>query len=49
MSDSVSCANAAGLKVQAKGGGHSYSSASIGEGAVVVDMQGFSGVVVDQG
>ncbi|KAA8564783.1 hypothetical protein MFRU_008g03760 [Monilinia fructicola] len=47
---SVTCAAKAGLKVQPRGGGHSYASYSIGghNGSVVVDMSGFDDIVVDQ-
>ncbi|PQE22021.1 glucooligosaccharide oxidase protein [Rutstroemia sp. NJR-2017a BBW] len=51
VADSVLCAATAGLKVQPRGGGHSYASYSIGgqNGSVVVDMSAFSDIVVDQG
>jgi hypothetical protein len=50
VSSSVICAAAAGLKAQAKGGGHSYASFSSGgrDGSMVVDMQKFSEITVDQ-
>ncbi|KAG9232107.1 glucooligosaccharide oxidase-like protein [Amylocarpus encephaloides] len=50
VSYSVTCAAAAGLKVQAKGGGHSYASFSIGgqDGSLIIDMQTFSSITVDQ-
>ncbi|KAH6668898.1 glucooligosaccharide oxidase-like protein [Halenospora varia] len=47
---SVQCAAAANLKVQAKGGGHSYASYSLGgkDGSMVIDMQKFGTITVDQ-
>ncbi|PBP18328.1 glucooligosaccharide oxidase [Diplocarpon rosae] len=49
VSSSVTCAAAAGLKVQAKGGGHSYASYSSGgqNGSLIVDMEKFSSVELD--
>jgi FAD/FMN-containing dehydrogenase len=49
VSDSVTCAAEAGLKVQAKGGGHSYASFSSGgrDGFVVIDMENFNTIVLD--
>jgi hypothetical protein len=49
VSDAVTCAAQAGVKVQAKSGGHSYASFSTGgvDGALVVDLEGFQGVTVD--
>lgn len=45
----VKCAAAAGIKVQAKGGGHSYASYSSGgqDGSLIVDMEKFSSILVD--
>lgn len=50
VSDSLNCAAAAGLKVQAKGGGHSYASFSSGgqNGSAIVDMEKFNSIDVDQ-
>jgi len=50
VSDSVTCAAAAGLKVQAKGGGHSYASFSSGgqDGSLIVDMENFNQITMDQ-
>ncbi|KAE9373757.1 Glucooligosaccharide oxidase [Stipitochalara longipes BDJ] len=50
VSSSVTCAAAAGLKVQAKGGGHSYASYSSGgqDGSLVIEMENFSSIEVDQ-
>ncbi|TGO33430.1 hypothetical protein BHYA_0247g00200 [Botrytis hyacinthi] len=50
VGNSVVCAARAGLKVQPRGGGHSYASFSIGgqNGSVVVDMSGFDEILVDQ-
>lgn len=49
VSDSVKCAAAAGLKVQAKSGGHSYASFSTGgrNGSVIVNLQNFHSIEVD--
>ncbi|RAL58940.1 hypothetical protein DID88_009231 [Monilinia fructigena] len=51
VGNSVTCAAKAGMKVQPRGGGHSYASYSIGghNGSVVVDMSGFDDIVVDRG
>ncbi|KAM3071834.1 hypothetical protein ACMFMG_009691 [Clarireedia jacksonii] len=51
VADSVLCAATAGLKVQPRGGGHSYASYSIGgqNGSVVIDMSAFDDIMVDQG
>jgi FAD/FMN-containing dehydrogenase len=50
VSASVKCAVAARLKVQPKGGGHSYASYSSGgqDGSLIVDMEKFDMVDVDQ-
>jgi hypothetical protein len=50
VSKSLTCAAAAGLKVQAKGGGHSYASYSnVGEnGGMVISLEKFSEITVDQ-
>jgi hypothetical protein len=50
VSDGVTCAAAANLKVQPKGGGHSYASFSSGgqNGSVVVDMESFNNITIDQ-
>jgi hypothetical protein len=49
VSASVKCAAAAGIKVQAKGGGHSYASYSSGgqNGSLVIEMQNFDAVTMD--
>jgi FAD/FMN-containing dehydrogenase len=49
VSASVTCAAAAYVKVQAKGGGHSYASFSSGgqDGSLVIDMEKFSEIKVD--
>lgn len=46
--DSVICASAAGLKVQAKSGGHSYASFSTGgqDGSLIVNLQNFNSIQV---
>lgn len=51
VSNSVKCAAQAGLKVQAKSGGHSYASFSSGgqDGSVIVDLENFNSVKVDPG
>lgn len=51
VSDSVTCAAAANLKVQAKGGGHSYASYSSGgkDGSAIVDMENFNSISLDTG
>jgi hypothetical protein len=48
---SVICAGKTSYKVQAKGGGHSYASYSTGgkNGSVIIDLQNFDQIVVDQG
>lgn len=50
VSDSVTCAAAAYLKVQAKGGGHSYASYSSGgqNGSLIIEMEKFDEITVDQ-
>lgn len=50
VSKSVTCAAAAKLRVQAKGGGHSYASYSSGgqNGSLIIDMENFSEITVDQ-
>lgn len=50
VSTSVTCAAAAGLKVQAKGGGHSYASYSSGgqDGSLIIDMENFASIELDQ-
>lgn len=47
---SVTCVASSNLKVQAKGGGHSYASFSSGgqDGSVIIDMEKFSSISVDQ-
>jgi FAD/FMN-containing dehydrogenase len=49
VSDSVVCAAAVGVKVQARSGGHSYGSFSLGgkNGSLVVDLQNFNTVSLD--
>jgi hypothetical protein len=46
---SVFCAAEAGLKVQAKSGGHSYASFSSGgeNGSLIVSLQSFTSIIVD--
>lgn len=50
VSDSVVCASLNGIKVQAKSGGHSYASTSSGgkDGSMIVDLQRFQNVTVDE-
>ncbi|KAM3075586.1 hypothetical protein ACMFMG_007723 [Clarireedia jacksonii] len=49
VSDSVTCAAAAGLKVQAKSGGHSYASYSTGgkDGSLIINLQNFNSISID--
>lgn len=49
VSDAVTCAAAAGFKVQARSGGHSYGSYSLGgkNGSLVVDLQNFNSIFLD--
>jgi FAD/FMN-containing dehydrogenase len=51
ISDTVECARLADLKVQAKSGGHSYASYSSGgrDGGVIIDLENFNSVQVDNG
>ncbi|CAI6235830.1 unnamed protein product [Periconia digitata] len=50
IQDAVVCAAGAGLKVQAKSGGHSYASFSSGgkDGAMMISLASFTSVDVDQ-
>lgn len=50
VSDSVLCAAGAGVKVQARSGGHSYGSFSIGgkNGSLVVDLRNFNTISLDK-
>jgi FAD/FMN-containing dehydrogenase len=50
VSAAVCCAAASGLKVQAKGGGHSYASFSSGgqNGSAIIEMEKFDSIDVDQ-
>jgi FAD/FMN-containing dehydrogenase len=49
ISDAVVCAGKAGVKVQAKSGGHSYASFSTGgmNGIMMIDLENFQSVSVD--
>ena len=49
VSDAVVCASQNGVKVQAKGGGHSYASYSSGgqNGSMVIDLENFHDISVD--
>lgn len=49
--NSIICAGAAGLKVQAKSGGHSYASYSSGgkDGSMIVNLQNLHSISVDKG
>ena len=49
VSDIVVCAAAAGVKVQARSGGHSYGSFSLGgkNGSLVVDLRNFNTISLD--
>ena len=50
VSKAVTCAAEAGIKVQPKSGGHSYSSFSLGgqDGSLVVDMEAFQEIQLDR-
>ncbi|KAI9801390.1 MAG: hypothetical protein M1825_003369 [Sarcosagium campestre] len=50
VSDAVVCASASGTKVQAKSGGHSYASFSLGgqNGSLVVELEPFNSVTVNK-
>ncbi|KAH8598139.1 carbohydrate-binding module family 18 protein [Bisporella sp. PMI_857] len=50
VSRSVTCAAAAGLKIQAKSGGHSYASFSNGgqDGSLIVNMQNFNTINLNE-
>jgi FAD/FMN-containing dehydrogenase len=50
VAESVICAYANGIKVQAKSGGHSYSSTSSGgkDGSMVIDLRHFQNVTVNE-
>ena len=49
ISSAVRCASASNVKVQAKGGGHSYASFSTGgrDGSLIVSMENYQNVTVD--
>ncbi|KAL8741340.1 MAG: hypothetical protein Q9190_006043 [Brigantiaea leucoxantha] len=51
ISDSVRCASSSGTKVQARSGGHSYASYSLGgqNGTMVIDLSAFNDVYVHGG
>jgi len=51
VSDSITCAAAAGIKVQPRSGGHSYGSYSLGgkNGSLTIDLQKFNEVSLDKG
>jgi FAD/FMN-containing dehydrogenase len=50
VQDAVTCASEAGIKVQAKSGGHSYASFSSGgkDGSMMIDLQSLQTVKVDE-
>jgi FAD/FMN-containing dehydrogenase len=50
VSEAVLAAKAAGVKVQARSGGHSYAAHSTGgqDGSLIIDMRNFQSVSVDQ-
>jgi len=50
VSDSVTCALAAGVKVQPRSGGHSYGSYSLGgkNSSLMVDLQKFNSISLDK-
>ncbi|KAL3419893.1 hypothetical protein PVAG01_08392 [Phlyctema vagabunda] len=49
ISDSVTCAATAGIKVQARSGGHGYGNYAIGgkDGSVFLDLQKFNSIELD--
>ncbi|KAL8725417.1 MAG: hypothetical protein Q9166_007374 [cf. Caloplaca sp. 2 TL-2023] len=49
ISDAVTCAAKYNVKVQPRGGGHSYAAFSLGgqNGAMVIDLQGFQEISLD--
>jgi FAD binding domain len=49
VADAVTCGAQAGVKIQAKSGGHSYASFSTGgqDGSMVIDMRNFQTISVD--
>lgn len=51
VEDSIKCAAASSVTVQAKSGGHSYSSYSTGgqDGSLIVNLQNFQDISVDDG
>jgi len=50
VSATLKCAKVYGVKVQARGGGHSYGAMSLGgkNGSLVIDMNRFNEIVVDK-
>lgn len=48
ISDAILCAATSGFKVQARSGGHSYASYSTATGELIIDLQNFQKVTVDQ-
>ena len=50
VSDAVVCALNAGIKVQARSGGHSYASYSAGgqDGSLIINLENFQNITVDQ-
>lgn len=51
IQDAVRCAGSLGIKVQARSGGHSYASYSLGgsNGSMIVDLEVFQNIVLDNG
>lgn len=51
MSDAVRCAANSGVKVQAKSGGHSYASYSLGgkNGSMMIDLEPLQEISLDNG
>ncbi|GAA5977128.1 hypothetical protein JCM10908_004865 [Rhodotorula pacifica] len=49
IAQALSCASQSGVKVSARGGGHSYASYSLGgdDGALVIDLGNFRNITVD--
>ncbi|KAJ4290822.1 hypothetical protein N0V90_010017 [Kalmusia sp. IMI 367209] len=50
VQDAVLCGSNAGLKIQAKSGGHSYASYSSGgkDGSMVIDLESFQNIALDK-
>lgn len=51
IQDAVTCAGSLDVKVQARSGGHSYASNSLGgaNGSMIVDLENFQNILLDNG